>query len=203
MELGQELSNFNLDNSNTALIINQAATVLQQGGIILFPCDTVWGLLCSDLSSDSVFKLNRIKQRDVFQPIAVLNTISSKEASIIWQKIYSKPIIRRYFPGKLTVIVPLSLVCFLNSKYQYICSTQKEVGIRIVTRKHPIENLIKTTGTILATSANIHNQPLCSSLKEISSEITSKVDYIANIDINVSQKSSAIFSTITNSLNRL
>ncbi len=202
MELGPELSNLNLDYSNTALIINQAATVLQQGGIILFPCDTVWGILCAELSENSVIRLNRIKQRNEKQPVALLNTVKSKEASIIWKKICTTPRIRKFFPGNLTVLLPLRLVANLNIKYQFICSKQKEVGVRIVTRKHPIEILLLKTGTVLATSANIHGHSVSISLNKISKTITSQVDYIANISVVTTQRSSAIYSLLSRSLVR-
>lgn len=187
---------------DTARIINQAALVLQQGGIVLFPCDTVWGILSAQLTGNAIEKINSLKQRPLNQPVAVLQTIQSKEASIIFKHIYNNIKIRSYFPSLLTLILPLKKLGKLESKYRMTASEKSEVGIRIVARKHPIEILIKATDSLLATSANLHHASTPLHLDQIDISIKSKVDYVALINPVMTRAASAVFNISTGVFSR-
>ena len=53
-------------------IIDQAVTILQQGGVLLYTADTIWGIGCDALQAEAVKKVYEIKGRNYSKPLIVL-----------------------------------------------------------------------------------------------------------------------------------
>lgn len=176
--------------------------MLQQGGIVLFPCDTVWGILSAQLSCNAIERINALKQRPLDQPVAVLQSIYSVEAKLVFGLVSSSRRLRSYFPSLLTLILPLDCLHQQQSKYRSVASARGEVGIRIVERKHPTESLILATDSLLATSANLHEAPTPLALEQVESNIRMGVDYIAQIETPMSQFASAVYNVNSRTLVR-
>lgn len=149
--------------------------ILENGGVITFVTDTVWGLGCLPNSEKGVKKIYKIKNREAQKPLILM----SNEVYNLLD--YVKPIpkigqqlIKKYFPGALTVVTYKS-----NKTPDYITSGMETVGIRVpdndVFRK--ICEIIP--GHVLATtSANLSHQPSATTYGQAVENMSDKTDLI-------------------------
>ena len=163
----------NLKNSKDYQKLRYSAEIIKNGGIVVFPTETVYGIGTNGLYKEAVQRLYKIKERPLNKPISLLvsdfemieNVV--KDISEIEYKIMKK-----FFPGPLTII--------LNKKDivpDILTSGGSTVGIRMpdeeITRK-----LIEYAGVpIAAPSANISGEPSGIDIKDIIKEFGDKVDY--------------------------
>lgn len=128
-----------------------AAQTIRQGGVIAYPTETVYGIgaLAGDVKA--LRRVFRIKRRPESQPLS----IAVSDMEMLWDVAYAEheEFIRRFLPGPVTVILRkkdvLPDVLTAGSAY---------VGIRYP--DHPVAlDLIRRTGPIVSTSANLHGRP--------------------------------------------
>ena len=101
--------------------------ILENGGVIAYVTDTVWGLGCLPNNENAVQKIYEIKKREAQKPLILMsnevyNLIDYVEP---FSKTASK-LIKKYFPGALTLVVKKS-----KNTPDYITSNMDTVGIRI------------------------------------------------------------------------
>jgi L-threonylcarbamoyladenylate synthase len=137
--------------------------VLNNGGVIAYVTDTVWGLGCLPDNERAVKKIYEIKKREAQKPLILM----SNEVYNLLE--YVKPLpkaahqlIKKYFPGALTLVVEKS-----EKTPDYITSSMPTVGIRV-----PDNEVFKRIceiipGHVLATtSANLSHQPSAKSYEQ-------------------------------------
>ncbi|NLJ21398.1 MAG: threonylcarbamoyl-AMP synthase [Bacteroidales bacterium] len=155
--------------------IRKAVEVLRQGGTILYPTDTVWGIGCDATNEEAVRKVYEIKRRSDSKALLVLVDSASKIPSYVdevpdmaWQliEITEKP---------LTIIYPEAKNLATN-----LIAADHSIGIR-VTRELFSKTLCEQfRKPIVSTSANISGKPTPSNFSQIDEEIKSAVDYVVN-----------------------
>jgi L-threonylcarbamoyladenylate synthase len=155
--------------------IRKAVEVLRQGGTILYPTDTVWGIGCDATNEEAVRKVYEIKRRTDSKALLVLVDSASKIPSYVdevpdmaWQliEITEKP---------LTIIYPEAKNLATN-----LIAADHSIGIR-VTRELFSKTLCEQfRKPIVSTSANISGKPAPSNFSQIDEEIKSAVDYVVN-----------------------
>lgn len=130
-----------------------AIRILRKGGVIAIPTDTVYGLAASAFNEAAIARLYRIKERDTKKSIAVLLGDPSQAREIAGSFPQKAEILAKAFwPGGLTLIV---------SKKQSLppnISSNEKIGIRIPDHSF-IRELIRQTGPLATTSANLSGQP--------------------------------------------
>ncbi len=151
----------------------KALEVLKNGGIILYPTDTIWGIGCDATNEKAVEKIYRIKQRTDQKSMLILLDNSNKIPSYIneipdiaWDliELSEKP---------LTIIYS-----GVKNIANNLIAQDGSVGIRISNdpfNQKLIQNFRKP---IVSTSANISGQTSPSNFTEISQEIIESVDYV-------------------------
>jgi len=88
--------------------IEKASQIINQGGIVVFPTDTVYGIGCNPYNKDSVRKIYEIKSRDISKPFPIL--VYSKEVAekiAFFDEFTKKKIAEKFWPGTLTIILKL------------------------------------------------------------------------------------------------
>ena len=129
--------------------VRHAVEVLEGGGVIVYPTDTIYGLGCDITCKAAIERIQRIKGRDAKKPMsfvcADLNDIS-RYARV---SNFAYRILKRLLPGPYTFVLPAA-----KETPRLLRSRQKTVGIRIP--DHPVSAaLVATLGRpILSTSAN-------------------------------------------------
>lgn len=155
-----EVIKVNLEKDLEA-VVQEAARWLNNGGVIAYPTDTVYGLGANALDESAVRRVYRIKQRDS-KPLSILarNMVWVRELAHVSPR--NEKVLDKVWPGKFTAILPKKEVI------PPIVTTGLEgIGIRIADFKFTDE-LLKIFGyPITSTSANISGQEPAMSGEEI------------------------------------
>jgi len=155
--------------------IKNCVRVLQEGGVILYPTDTVWGLGCDAMNEAAVEKIFTIKQRPKEKSMIVLLA----EARDIIQHIAAPHpdiiAIIENFDRPTTVIYENALGFSPN-----VVNKDGSLAIRVTTDPFCKALIKRFRKPIISTSANISAQPTPRIFKEIDTAIISNVDYVVN-----------------------
>jgi len=173
-----------------AFDVEKCLEVLNSGGLILYPTDTVWGIGCDATNETAVAKIYKLKKRVETKKMIVLMS-SEKEVMD-----YVTNIDLAVFDYLLTTTRPTTVVHEdVIGLAENILGDDGSVGIRICRDtfcKHLIKRFQKP---IVSTSANVSGVVAPCYFSEISNEIISGVDYVVNYrlnDVNYTEPSSVI-----------
>ncbi|CEG11556.1 conserved hypothetical protein [groundwater metagenome] len=151
--------------------LNLAIKFIDEGKIICYPTDTVYGIGCRINFIESVKKIFEIKKRDITKPLSVaihdLNT--AKEFVKLDEK--TEKFIKENLDNSYTFIVPKT-----DKISDIITSNKDAVGIRIINNE--IVKSLTEKYPIITTSANISGNPPAKNFEEIDERIKNKVDLI-------------------------
>ncbi len=154
--------------------LNPIQQILSDGGLILYPTDTIWGIGCDATNAEAVEKVYELKNRDRSKPFVLL------VASIEMLKNFVEHVHPRVETLLLHHVQPLT---FIYDKAKNLPSSVLgpggSVAIRIPQDAY-CRNLLEDFGKpLVATSANVSDQPFPRYFGEISSEIIQGVDFVA------------------------
>lgn len=150
--------------------IVRAAEVLQAGGLVVFPTETVYGLAAAWNDSEAVERLRNAKRRPETQPFAALIA----DVDDVYRFVENLPpgagkLMERFWPGPMTLVLP--------------ARQGGTVGLRLP--DHALARaIIRAAGTgaagtgFAATSVNLSGEPPLASISEIVAEFGVKVDLI-------------------------
>lgn len=157
--------------------VNKAFQVLKQGGIIVYPTDTIWGIGCDATNYDAVKRIYELKQREESKSMICLVS----DFNMLNQYVEEVPEVAydilKYANKPTTVIYDRPLRVAEN-----LIADDNTLAIRIVRNTFCNQLIKKLRKPLVSTSANISNQPSPKSYSEISSEILKGVDYVVNLD---------------------
>lgn len=155
--------------------INRALQVIDAGGIILYPTDTIWGIGCDATNMDAIKKIYHLKQRDDSKSLIILLA----EAKDIFQYVANPhpDIIHiiKEFDRPTTIIYEQAIGLPDN-----LVSKDGSIAIRIT--KDPFcKSLIKRLRRpLISTSANISGMPSPQAFDQVDDAIKNGVDYIVD-----------------------
>ena len=178
---------------DSAPIIQEAVKVLREGGVILYPTDTVWGIGCDATNEKAVARVFEIKRRSEAKSLVLL----ASDLDMVAKYIKVIPSIAidlvEVNDAPMTIIYPGAQYLAANA-----VAADGSVGIRIPlipsfdgsTGESPAKRSDLTAGAfchelvyrlrrpLVSTSANISGEPTPASFAEIADEIKSAVDYV-------------------------
>lgn len=155
--------------------INRALEVIKNGGVILYPTDTIWGLGCDATNADAVEKLLKIKNRPAEKSLIVLLDVDSKLQSYVKEIPEVAYDLIEYAENPLTII-------FSDAKNlaPNVINTDGSVGIRIVKHDFCTPLIQRFRKPVVSTSANISGKPSPQFFDDIDPEIIEAVDYVVD-----------------------
>ncbi len=152
-----------------------AYEVIKNGGIILYPTDTVWGIGCDANNPEAIKKIYALKKRAESKSMIVL--VNER----IFHRVFNSP------PAVTWDILdcsekPTTLILD-NPKYvaKEVVSADNSLGVRIVEEPFCFRLIEKMKSPLVSTSANISGEPSPANFSEISKEIIEGVDYVVNL----------------------
>lgn len=168
---------------DTKAVIDAAAAVLRDGGVILYPTDTVWGIGCDACNEEAVEKVFRIKRRSGAKSLIVLASDLDMVAKYV-KEIPSVAIdLVEVNDAPMTIIYPGAQYLAPN-----VVAEDGSVGIRIPLSMSDSaeedggtfcrELVRRLRKPLVSTSANVSGEPSPLSFNDISEEILSAVDYV-------------------------
>lgn len=180
-----KIKKFNKDN------IQLASRSLQNGGIIVMPTDTVYGLVALAENEMAVKKIFKLKNRPMAMPLIIF-VRSFKEAKkiAIFNELDIK-LAENFWPGPLTLIVKKKKKKKENKKIYNGDKRLAKIGIRIPKNKAILELLNKIKKPLATTSANLHKEKNIKDIKKL------KILSNRNLSIAMFSKEKMIFNEST------
>ena len=153
--------------------LKQALEVLRNGGIILYPTDTIWGIGCDATNADAVKRIYELKQRADSKSMLVLMDNTAKLSG------YVNDIPEVAFDMAELTTKPLTII-YDDAKNlaSNLLAEDGSVGIRISEEEFSKQLCARFKKPIVSTSANISGEPSPQNFDQISDAIKEGVDYI-------------------------
>jgi len=154
--------------------LQQAVSILRDGGVIAYPTDTVYGLGADVFNEGAVSRIYQVKQRPFDQPLPVLlsdeselNTLASSVSEI------AQRLMSGFWPGGLTLVVLAG-----PTVPEWVTAGGDTIAVRvpdhIITR-----TLIRELGKpLVGTSANLSGSPSVTSAEEVRAQLGDEVDFV-------------------------
>ena len=133
--------------------IEKTWQVIKKGGIAIFPTDTVYGIGCNPYNINAVKKIYEIKSREKIKSLPVLAYSLDIVKEITCIDPFTEKIIKKYWPGPLTLILKLT-----DEKLKKSLKLDKKIAVRIPDSKCTLK-LLEKSGLLVGTSANISGNP--------------------------------------------
>lgn len=152
--------------------INEAVNKLNEGGVILYPTETIWGLGCDATNADAIVRLLDIKERPKEKGMIVLvnspymlEQYVGKVPDIAWQliEVSAEP---------LTIVYPQA-----RNLPSVLLSEDGSIAIRITTHRLCREIINRFKKPIVSTSANFSGEKFPAAFKDVPISIRKAVDY--------------------------
>lgn len=162
--------------------VDNAVEVLRQGGVILYPTDTVWGIGCDAANQQAVDKLFSLKQRDKGKSVLVLVDSPERIAEYV-------PVIPQAAADLLEVtkpedgVVPKSLTIIYPEAHgvaEGIRAEDGSLGIRVTYEKFSNMLCRQLGKPLVSTSANFAGRPTPKTFCEIDAKLLTSVDYVCH-----------------------
>lgn len=153
--------------------IENAANLIKEGKLVVYPTDTVYGLGTDPFNIAAVRKILEVKKRDEKKGLPILASSIEHVKRIAKVNIQVEVLAQAYWPGPLTIIIP-KLKCLPP----IVTGGLESVAVRVP--QNPIALLLAelSEGLVIGTSANISNNPSPRTAQEANEQIGESVDLI-------------------------
>lgn len=151
-------------------IIQYAAKIIQEGNLLAFPTETVYGLGASALNPQAVAEIFKAKGRPPQTPLLV-HVSSLEQVETLAEKVpaEARELMACFWPGPLSIILPASPVV-----PEIVRGGKQSVGFRMPS--HPVSRaLIETAGPIAAPSANLYGRPSPTNSQHVKMDLDGKI----------------------------
>ncbi len=173
--------------------IKEAINVLNEGGIVIYPTDTAFGIGCRIDKEDSIKKLFQIRRRPETQAAPVL--VNSLEmAEKYWITIpedVQNKLLSKYWPGALTII----LQCDRAKIPSLAMGGGGTIGLRMPNHATTLKLISGIGIPLLGPSANFHGGKTPYSFEELDQELVKLVDFVLPGECSVKQASTVMDCT--------
>ena len=166
--------------------IEKSLEILNRGGVILYPTDTVWGICCEATNPTAVERIFTIKRRNEAQ--AMLTLVDGFDMLATYVEDIPDIAVRlmKETAEPLTMIYPKAKNLPVN-----LIADDGSIGIRIVCEPFCLQLIREFGKPIVSTSANISGKSTPAIFNDISEEIKASVDYIVSWRQNDLQSTTA------------
>lgn len=172
----------------------KAIQVLGEGGIVIFPTDTAFGIGCAADNEAAVEKLFRIRQRPSNKPTPVLcSDIEMVDKISVFNQGIKSDLMNKYWPGALTIILKVRM----GEISSLVCGGTDTVGVRIPDSQVALEIIRRLGKPIVGTSANFHGQPTPYDFSSVDRDLITLVDGIVEGECSLKQESTVVDCTVT------
>jgi len=135
--------------SNDSAGIALAVQSIKDGGVVIFPTDTVYGIGCNPYDKNAIDRIFKIKKRDKTKQLPILGYSKQVLKQIVEFDEIANKITDKFWPGRLTLVLPLK-----DAKLQKLSGSTKTIAVRVPNNKCAL-TLLKECKLIIGTSANI------------------------------------------------
>ena len=145
--------------------IKLAIESIKNGGVVIFPTDTVYGIGCDPYNENAVKKIYEIKNRDSTKPLPILGYSKRVLENIVEFDEITNRIAEKFWPGKLTIVLPLK-----DDKLKKLSRGTNTLAVRVPNNKCVLA-FLKKCELIVGTSANISGREPFTNPQNIENEL--------------------------------
>jgi L-threonylcarbamoyladenylate synthase len=157
--------------------VANAFKVLQEGGIILYPTDTIWGIGCDATNTEAIKKIFRLKQRDEAKSMVILVDTENKLESYVKEVNPLAYDLIEYAENPLTLVMPGA-----KNLSPAVIAADGSVAIRVSNHEFCKQLIQRLRKPLVSTSANISGKPSPQYFSQIDQEIIDGVDYVVDLE---------------------
>lgn len=174
--------------------IQEAITVFNQGGVVIFPTDTAFGIGCRVDKPVAVKRVYEIRKRPVTQAVSLLvaNGEMAKQYVTTIPAEVEESLIKPYWPGGLTIVLQSRIAVVP----ELVRGGGDTVGLRMPDHTELLHIITKVGVPILGPSANVHGEKTPFHISNLDSELVKKVDYVLGGDSKQNMASTVIDCTV-------
>ncbi len=153
--------------------IRQAVQTLRQGGLILYPTDTIWGIGCDASNADAVRRVYELKRRDDSKALICLVDSAGRMQRYLRQVPDVAWDLIEFADKPLTLILDGAVNLAPN-----LIAADGSIGMRVTRETISHELCYRFQKAIVSTSANLSGEPSPANFTEVAPEILKGVDYV-------------------------
>jgi len=173
LTLTDKILKINPDNPGPD-IIAVAAQSIQDGGIVVFPTRTLYGLGADAFNVDAVNRVFSLKQRPWDKPVSVLIGCRQDIVSLVRHvPDVALSVMERFWPGNITIVFEAK-----ETLPEKLTSKTGKIGVRIPKHNVALSLVKRVKFPITATSANLSGHTGCSNISQLHPDIVDCVDFI-------------------------
>lgn len=167
-------------------VISEAINILADGGIVLYPTDTVYGLGANIFDKNAVRRVFDIKQRSFLKPLSILVRDIESINLVAKMSLGQKNTIEKYLPGPYTFILDKRPIV-----PRIVTSGSTHVGVRVPDNE--LACRLASIFPITTTSANLSDDDMLANPTEILEQLDCEVNMVIDVgDLNSKDPSSII-----------
>lgn len=159
--------------------LKMAIEILEKGGLVIFPCETVYGIACDCLNAKAVLKLNKYKRRPFGKPYAIMCSSQKMADAYVELNKTAKSLYKKFLPGPVTVVS--------TGKHKLAPGIESEngtLGVRVPDYAFMIRLISEFGHPIVATSANASYQRRPYKISDILGNISQKQKALIDLIID-------------------
>jgi tRNA threonylcarbamoyl adenosine modification protein (Sua5/YciO/YrdC/YwlC family) len=170
---------------STAKITDEiVAKTIADGGVIVLPCDTIYGVVCSATNREAVDRLYALKHRE-HKPGTIIAADIDQLIGLGLKRRYIMPL-ADYWPGAVSVIIPC------GEELEYLHQGVGSLAVRVPAGDE-LQKLLKQTGPLLTSSANHPGEPPANNIEDARQYFATMVDlYVDGGDYSGHQPSTIV-----------
>ena len=144
----------------------------REGGVVVLPTDTVYGIVASALHPAAVERVLQLRQRDLHKAVIVLiSDIQELTQFSVHPDESARAFLKSVWPGKVSVVLPTAD----PARWVHVHRGTGSIAFRIPSDE-PLRDLLRHTGPLIAPSANIAGEPAATSIEEARQYFGDRVD---------------------------
>lgn len=198
--------------NNSEVAVEKARNVVLDGGIIIYPTDTLYGIGGNALNANTVERIRKIKRRDGRKPLSIIMTSFDMIREYCEVDKAQELILQTYLPGPFTFIVKMRKPIPAGNSYPVTSSHELSmkfpfhqdgtVGIRMPHYQFTKLLSLKCNVPIISTSANLTGEKPPTEISELDKDVLSSVDLVIDGGKTEHGEGSTVVDLISNKVIR-
>ena len=154
--------------------MNEICDVIQKGGIVAFPTETVYGVGIHFNDEEALERLMEAKNRDYSKAITLMVADKADISQYAYISPQAQKMIDQFMPGMITLIFQKK-----ESVRDSMTNGKSTIGIRIPDSEFVL-SLLKKVGPMLVTSANLSQHSNTTSTQEVLNQLDGRIDLVVD-----------------------
>lgn len=151
----------------------QIVEILNRGGVVAFPTDTVYGLAVRYDLKEAILKMKEAKQRPETKPFPMMVSSKAQIERVAVTDARSQKLIDQWMPGALTLVFKKR-----PEIDELVTNGFPTIGIRMPDDEFVLEIINRVGVPLLVPSANLSGQPSCTTSEEVLKQLDGRIDAV-------------------------